>query len=94
VEDDAVSRHLGRRADVVTARAVTRLEALVRWGRPLLREQGVRKLVAWKGGDLEAELLEARRNPTVQSIREIQIDLPEERMFVTEQKKLVEIRYR
>lgn len=93
VEDDAFVREFGASADMVTARAVTRLEALVRWARALLTESGSRTLIVWKGGDLSDELAEARRNPTVAGCREIPIVIPEEPMFVSEEKKLVEIVY-
>ena len=94
VEDDAVLRRIAGKADVVTARAVTRLEALVRWSRALLRTQGERRLVVWKGGDLREEITEARRNPVLSDIREIRIDIPGEPMFVAEEKKLLDIHYR
>lgn len=40
--------------DIVLARAVAKLERLVRWGLPFLKEGG--RLVAVKGGDLDQEI--------------------------------------
>jgi len=94
VEDERFVAEYGGSANMVTARAVTRLEALVRWARPLLSKKGSRSLIVWKGGDLAEEIAEARRNPTLATCREIPIVVPEEPMFVSEEKKLVEIVYR
>ncbi|MCB2206409.1 16S rRNA (guanine(527)-N(7))-methyltransferase RsmG [bacterium] len=94
VEDDVVLGDYAGKADIVTARAVTRLEALLRWARPLLRTDGPRRLVVWKGGDLTEEITEARRNPVLGGIEEISMDIPGEEYFRTEEKKLLNIRYR
>lgn len=94
VEDDVVLRDHAATADVVTARAVTRLEALVRWARPLLRKDGPRRLLVWKGGDLREEIREARRNPALAGVEEIAIDIAGEAYFRDEEKKLLSIRYR
>jgi len=94
VEDDIVLHDHAATADVVTARAVTRLEALVRWARPLLRTDGPKRLVVWKGGDLREEIGQARRNPVIAGVEEIVIDIPGEEYFRTEDKKLLSIRYR
>jgi 16S rRNA (guanine527-N7)-methyltransferase len=94
VEDDVVLDRYAGKADLVTARAVTRLEALVRWSRPLLSARGERRLIVWKGGDLKEEITEARRNPVLSAINEIAIDIPGEPMFVAEEKKLLDIHYR
>jgi 16S rRNA (guanine527-N7)-methyltransferase len=94
VEDDVVLRDHAGKADVVTARAVTRLEALVRWARPLLRASGPKRLIVWKGGDLREEIAEARRNPALAGVEEIPIDIAGEEYFRTEEKKLLSIRYR
>ena len=93
VEDAAMLETHGRRADCVTARAVTRLDALVRWAAPLLRSDGDRLLIAWKGGELTEEITEARRHPLVQEISEHVIAIPEEPWFTAEEKKLVEARF-
>ncbi|MDT8323442.1 MAG: 16S rRNA (guanine(527)-N(7))-methyltransferase RsmG [Bacteroidota bacterium] len=94
VEEDVVLRAHAGTTDMVTARAVTRLEALVRWTRPLLRPGGLRSLVVWKGGDLREEIAEARRNPALAGVEEIPIDIPGEPYFRSEEKKLLSIRYR
>ncbi len=93
VEDATMLETHGRRADCVTARAVTRLDALVRWAVPLLRSDGDRRLIAWKGGDLTEEITEARRHPLVKEIGEHRIEIPEEPWFAMEEKKLVEARF-
>lgn len=94
VEDDVVLREHAGKADAVTARAVTRLEALVRWARPLLRTSGPKRLIVWKGGDLREEITEARRNSVLAGVEEIPIDIPGEAYFRTEEKKLLSLRYR
>ena len=73
--------------DVVVARGVSQLDALVRLTRPFLREPrgGSRQvgdqdiptpvLLAWKGGDLGGEITKARRQAAVQEIREVGLRL-------------------
>jgi len=52
--------------DIALARAVAPLPTLLQWAEPLLKPTG--KLVAYKGGDLQAELQEAHaRFPTLRS---------------------------
>lgn len=91
VEDASMLETHGRRADCITARAVTRLDALARWSAPLLRSDGDRRLIAWKGGDLTEEITDARRHPLVKEIGEHLLDIPEEPWFAVEEKKLVEV---
>ncbi len=47
--------------DLVLARGVAPLVDLVRWSRPLLKRNGPRSLIAYKGGDLAKEISEASR---------------------------------
>lgn len=93
VEDDALLRRCGGKMDVVLARAVTQLPALVRWSVPLLRRDGQRRLVVWKGGALGEEIEEARRHPGVARIQEYPIRLPGEDYFEREEKKIVEVSF-
>ncbi|MBE0644779.1 MAG: 16S rRNA (guanine(527)-N(7))-methyltransferase RsmG [Bacteroidetes bacterium] len=93
VEDDDLLRKCQGKMDVVLARAVTQLPALVRWSYPLLRKQGPRKLVVWKGGALREEIAEARRHGQVQSIRELPIVVPGEAYFEREEKKIIEVQF-
>lgn len=93
VEDDALLAKCGRRMDVVLARAVTQLSALVRWSVPLLRPAGPRTLFVWKGGTLTEEIAEARRHGAVASIRELPIVLAGEEYFTREEKKIIEVRF-
>lgn len=51
------------RYDVVTARAVARLDKLWRWSKPLLRPGG--KLLAQKGGDVQPEIAELTKKARV-----------------------------
>lgn len=91
VEEDAFLRKYGGTYDIVLARAVTRLPALVRWGYPLLRRDGPRKLVVWKGGDVAEEIAEARRHGGVKEIRVLPIIVPGESYFEREEKKIIEV---
>lgn len=91
VEDEALLKKCKGRMDVVLARAVTQLPALVRWSYPLLRREGTRKLIVWKGGLLTEEISEARRHGAVSTIREMPIAIPGEKYFEREEKKLVEV---
>lgn len=93
VEDDALLEQCGRKMDVVLARAVTRLSALVRWSVPLLRPAGPRRLYVWKGGDVTEEIAEARRHGAVHSMRVIPIALTGEEYFLREEKKIIEVRF-
>ncbi|MBN1448995.1 MAG: 16S rRNA (guanine(527)-N(7))-methyltransferase RsmG [Bacteroidetes bacterium] len=94
VEDDAFLRRHGGTAWIVTARAVTRLDALVRWAAPLLGRNAERRLIAWKGGDLTEEIAEARRHPLVHTVAETVMEIPGEPWFAAEEKKLVEVGFR
>lgn len=91
VEEDSFLRKYGGRHDIVLARAVTQLPALVRWSYPLLRRDGPRRLIVWKGGDMAAEIAEARRHGGVRSIRELPIVVPGESYFEREEKKIIEV---
>jgi 16S rRNA (guanine527-N7)-methyltransferase len=91
VEEDEFLRKYGDKYDVVLARAVTQLPALVRWGYPLLRREGQRRLLVWKGGDVAEEIAEARRHGGVKSIRELPIVVPGESYFEREEKKIIEV---
>ncbi|MFZ1731221.1 MAG: 16S rRNA (guanine(527)-N(7))-methyltransferase RsmG [Bacteroidota bacterium] len=93
VEDDELLRKCQGEMDVVLARAVTQLPALVRWSAPLLRRDGARKLIVWKGGDLKEEITEARRHGRVDKIRELPIVVPGEAYFEREEKKLIEVHF-
>ena len=93
VEDEEVLDACEGKMDVVLARAVTQLPSLVRWASPLLRRDGERRLIVWKGGDVADELAEARRHAAVREVREMPIDLPSEQYFLQEEKKLIEVRF-
>ena len=93
VEEDDLLEKCGRKTDVVFARAVTQLSALVRWSAPLLRVGGPRTLYVWKGGDLTAELAEARRHGAVAAIRVLPLALAGEEYFLREEKKIIEVRF-
>lgn len=93
-EDAALLQTCGKRMDVVLARAVTQLPALVRWSFPLLRAQGLRRLIVWKGGALEAEIAEARRHPKVHAISEYALHVPDEPWYEREEKKIIEVEFR
>jgi 16S rRNA (guanine527-N7)-methyltransferase len=93
VEDDDLLRKCQGKIDVVLARAVTRLPALARWSAPLLRRDGVRKLIVWKGGNLAEEITEARRHGRVDNIRELPIVVPGESYFEREEKKIIEVHF-
>ncbi len=93
VEDDDLLRKCQGRMDIVLARAVTQLPSLVRWSYPLLRRQGPRRLLVWKGGALGEEITEARRHGQVQAIREMQIAIPTEPYFEREEKKIIEVQF-
>ena len=87
-EDDLLAS-----ADMVLARGVTRMLSLARWTWPLLRRGGKRTLLAWKGGDIAAELAETRQHAKVTDIVTHAIDIPGEEYFVKEEKKLIEVRF-
>ncbi len=91
VEDAAVRDILGRDADVVVARAVTALPALAAWASPLLRRDGPRILLAWKGGDIADELTETRARKDVRSIETHALALPGEPYFVEQDKKVLRV---
>ncbi len=93
VEDDALLVKCQGRIDVVLARAVTRLPSLVRWSFPLLRHGGPRRLVVWKGGDLDEEIQEARRHGQVRQIAELPIVIDAEPYFQREEKKIIEVQF-
>jgi 16S rRNA (guanine527-N7)-methyltransferase len=80
-------------ADIILARAVTRLSDLVRWSWPLLRPHGPRRLIAWKGGDIDEEIAGARAHARVSDIIVHQISIPGLSYFTDEDKKLVEVRF-
>lgn len=80
-------------ADVVLARGVTRMLSLARWSWPLFRHEGERLLMAWKGGDVAAELAEARQHARIESMEQFNISLEGELWFSNEEKKLIEVRF-
>jgi 16S rRNA (guanine527-N7)-methyltransferase len=80
-------------ADVVLARGVTRMLSLARWSWPLFRHEGERLLMAWKGGDVSAELAEARQHARIESMEQLNISLEGEPWFSNEEKKLIEVRF-
>ncbi|MCZ7555290.1 MAG: 16S rRNA (guanine(527)-N(7))-methyltransferase RsmG [Bacteroidia bacterium] len=84
---------LRQSVDVVLARGVTRMLALSRWSWPLFRRDGQRLLMAWKGGDIAAELAEARQHAGVQHTEVLDIVLEGEPWFNNEEKKLIEVRF-
>lgn len=92
-EEQSLLRHCGKRIDIVLARAVTQLPVLVRWSFPLLRAQGPRRLIVWKGGPLAAEITEARRHPKVRDISEYALHMPGEPWFESQEKKIIEVEF-
>lgn len=82
------------RFDVVLARAVTDLAALVRIAPGLLAPPPEGILVCWKGGDLAAELSRARRIRNVAEIQVAPIALEGEEYFTRREKSLVTVRFR
>jgi 16S rRNA (guanine527-N7)-methyltransferase len=80
--------------DVVLARAVTRLPDLVRWSRPLLKRRPDARLIAWKGGDVAAEVSEALRIAGVDSINVEGFDSIAEPYFVAQDKKIITVEFR
>lgn len=84
---------LQRSADIVLARAVTQLASLVRWSYPLLREGGARRLLCWKGGDINAEIAEARKHARVQDVEVHPLVVPGVSWFHEEEKKLIEVHF-
>ncbi|MDH7516239.1 MAG: 16S rRNA (guanine(527)-N(7))-methyltransferase RsmG [Bacteroidota bacterium] len=83
--------HAGR-YDIVLARAAAHLEKLIRWSRPLLRAEGGR-LIAWKGGDLAAEMRRALMRNRKLSFEVAEYDLPPGEASLGDGKKIVEIRF-
>jgi 16S rRNA (guanine527-N7)-methyltransferase len=84
---------LQRSADTVLARAVTQLASLVRWSYPLLRDGGARRLLCWKGGDINAEIAEARRHARVLDVEVHPISVSGAPWFHEEEKKLIEVHF-
>jgi 16S rRNA (guanine527-N7)-methyltransferase len=92
--------------DVVVARGVSQLDALVKLSRPFLREplSGLRRegeqtmptpvLLAWKGGDLGEEIRRARRQRAVQEIREVGLRLSGAEEGGRTDKKIVTVTFR
>lgn len=62
--------------DVVAARGVAPLEDLVKWGRRFLKPGGTSMLVAFKGGDLTAELSRARIRSGVGDVEVLPLVFP------------------
>ena len=91
VEDLAAKAELAGSADIVCARAVASLSALVDWAGPLFRAEGERRLIAWKGGDLHEEAAAARRGNGVADLRIHAIALAGEEYFLREEKQIVEV---
>jgi 16S rRNA (guanine527-N7)-methyltransferase len=89
--EDLPGAHGGEGVDVVLARGVTRLETLAEYARPLLDWRGPRLLLAWKGGDIAAEIAAARRISGVSRIDADLIRIPGESYFLEEEKQLVRV---
>lgn len=70
-------------ADVVTSRALARLDALLRLARPILRPQG--RLVLLKGRNTLAELTVAREEWTMQAVIEPSLADPEGRVLILDE---------
>jgi 16S rRNA (guanine527-N7)-methyltransferase len=94
VEDLADDREFAGRYDAVTARAVTRLDTLFSWSRPLLRADGPRMLIAYKGGDLTEERRGIAGSLRGYRLDEMLMDIPGEPWFAEQKKKIVVIRPR
>lgn len=89
--EDLPGAHGGEGVDVVLARAVTRLDTLAGYARPLLDWRGPRLLLVWKGGDITAETEAARQVSGVARIDVQPIEMPGESYFLEEDKKLAKV---
>lgn len=87
--EEFAARH-PRRYDIVVTRAVARLEKLMSWCLPMMKPGG--KLIAWKGGDLQDEMSEARRVVPNAAIKRHDFALKGEEYFRSEGKCLIEVR--
>ncbi len=108
-EELGKAKRYARVFDAVIARAVAPLANLLRWSRPLLRRSilpsaGLRSsrparsfqfplLLAFKGGDLEAEIRKAYLRAKGETITEIEISFPGSQGFDLVDKKLVVVEY-
>lgn len=88
-EDLAEDREFAGRYHAVFARAVSQLELLVNWGRPLLSHSGPRTLIAWKGGTLSEEIRAAKKIMHGGRIEEIPVSVPDDPWFSEQEKKIV-----
>ncbi len=75
--------------DAVVSRAVAPLESLVIWSKGLLKPGGM--LLALKGGDLEEEIISARKLKFVKKIEERPLALIEYNGFAKDAKKLISV---
>lgn len=87
VEDLGDNPHYRAAFDVIVSRAVAETMQLMEWVRPLLAPGGFCAFL--KGGDLTAELSNARQTFPGVEIREIQIDLFGAPWFKADEKKIV-----
>ncbi|MEW6510411.1 MAG: 16S rRNA (guanine(527)-N(7))-methyltransferase RsmG [Bacteroidota bacterium] len=81
------------RFDLVIARAVAPLADIVRWARPLLRSGFTPQLIAYKGGDLSAEVAQAKLKGRVSSIKEVPVAFEGSLEIGLEEKKLVLVNF-
>ncbi len=91
VEDLAEKAHYAGSFDVITSRAVARIERLITWSRPLLAKDGVYALL--KGGDLDEEIAEAREAFPDVKIEEISIKAFGMPGFTKDEKKVITCRF-
>jgi len=91
VEAFAGSTDHAARNDVVFARGVTALPTLAKWSLPILKAGG--RLLAWKGGMLDREIAETRRQEGVRRVRVIPIVLAGDEYFQKEDKKIIEVEF-
>jgi 16S rRNA (guanine527-N7)-methyltransferase len=77
--------------DVITARAVAPLDELVEWSKGLIKNGG--KLVALKGGDIDAEIARTKKYKYVVDVKVGDLRLAGYDAYVAEEKKIVTVRY-
>lgn len=75
--------------DAVLARAVTSLRELARYAAPMLRGDGQRLLIAYKGGALDEEIASMKKLTLKTSVRTAPIHLAGEPYFEEQEKSLV-----
>lgn len=83
--------HLGTSVRYCCARAVTQLDELADWCRPLYRQNEPAVLFAWKGGDTEEEMRRTRKRPFVKDVTVLPSRLSDEPYFLQENKYIIRV---